>query len=72
LQATWVPVRVKKTRQNQNGRTIPTRGISVLIQPNTMVFRSSPDIGRGEIVMPMLGQMQAIADENQRRVDGRR
>ena len=30
---------------DQNGRTIPTRGISVTIQPRTVVFRSSADIG---------------------------
>src|SRR3954468_5006091 len=32
------------TLTDQNGRTIPTRGISVTTQPNVIVFRSSVDI----------------------------
>ena len=35
----------KIAERGQNGRTIPTRGIIVMIQPRTEVLRSSADIG---------------------------
>ena len=39
-------VRIRRARSDvQNGLTIPTRGISVTIQPKTVVFGSSAGIG---------------------------
>ena len=42
--ALYVRVRRSRLVTSQNGRTIPTRGITVTIQPKIVVLRSSADI----------------------------